>query len=474
MYERIKVAVIDNGINELVLEKKLENSILIDTDGNCVKDKKKITQQVFQHGTICAKIIENIFEECGIVSIRILDDRGKGKTNCLEPALKWCYRNNIYIVNLSFGTTHFIDKCNLRRIINQYANQGMLIIAAGANSGYTSYPASFSNVIGVAAGDKLEVNKSFMLHQGIDFLAPCELKTDNKSGFYSVSKSNSYATPYITALAAKVMQQKNVSDICELKNKIYEIISNEKFEYINTCIPDWVTAAWCDGVGGRTMAKMYFEAYTDSYGSCEKYIDTIIFKEADKYKEYRKKGKNLIYLGKESIDFRNFRGFCWDYEKRVQQIRESKSRKEELQLPIVMCVLDKNIDLFLFLTELKAGFANKGYNAYAVSTEQECVLYDIEYAPEQIFYHAPELLFDFWYWQTYYQQSDVIVSAVYHCESVNSTKVFETADMLVFIESGNKKYNINILCEGQMKNSYRSEIIDFRILFQKILSLLLD
>ena len=86
MYERIKVAVIDNGINELVLEKKLENSILIDTDGNCVKDKKKITQQVFQHGTICAKIIENIFDECSIVSIRILDDRGKGKTNCLEPA----------------------------------------------------------------------------------------------------------------------------------------------------------------------------------------------------------------------------------------------------------------------------------------------------------------------------------------------------------------------------------------------------
>ena len=66
------------------------------------------------------------------------------------------------------------------------------------------------------------------------------------------------------------------------------------------------------------------------------------------------------------------------------------------------------------------------------------------------------------------------MSAVYHCETVNSTKVFETADMLVFIESGNKKYNINILCEGQMKNSYRSEIIDFRILFQKILSLLLD
>lgn len=42
---------------------------------------------------------------------------------------------------------------------------------------------------------------------------------------------------------------------------------------------------------------------------------------------------------------------------------------------------DKEQDQIWWLTELRKCFEAEGYNAYAISTEQESVLYDLEYIP---------------------------------------------------------------------------------------------
>lgn len=60
----VRIAIIDNGINERSLNKRMENNIFIDSKGNCVADTKNITQQKFQHGTNFARIIEKNFKEC--------------------------------------------------------------------------------------------------------------------------------------------------------------------------------------------------------------------------------------------------------------------------------------------------------------------------------------------------------------------------------------------------------------------------
>lgn len=86
-----------------------------------------------------------------LYSYKLLDNTGKGNVDDLKSAFDWCLMNNIRLVNLSFGTTHFKDKGIIRQLVNQYANKGLIIIAATANSGYTAFPASFSNVIGVKA-----------------------------------------------------------------------------------------------------------------------------------------------------------------------------------------------------------------------------------------------------------------------------------------------------------------------------------
>ena len=139
MNNSIRIAIIDNGINELLIKRGIEKSIVIDENGICITDTKNIDQQHFQHGTNCAMILEKYCSDCQLISIRILDENGKGAIKRIYPALKWCYKNQVCLINLSLGTVDFRDCEQLRCLINEYVTKGMIIIAATANSGFVSY-----------------------------------------------------------------------------------------------------------------------------------------------------------------------------------------------------------------------------------------------------------------------------------------------------------------------------------------------
>lgn len=470
----VKIAIIDNGINELSLNRSLENSIFIDSKENCVADTKNITQQKFQHGTNCARIIEKNFKECRLTSIRILDDDGRGGIGSLEPALEWCYENGVVLVNLSLGTTHFSDKNYIRKIVNKYANRGMIIIAASANSGYTSYPASLSNVIGVVVGEKLKVNKILNLQQGIDFEAPCDYEVENGDGHFTLVKSNSYAAPYITALVGKSVLQNKITKSCDIKRKICNMLCFEKDEYDISYVPDWITSAWSDYACDYSMAKPYFDVYAGDYKQYERRIDTIIFKDADKIDQYKNRDKNLLYLGNEALNIEDFKGFYWDWEKRIKQIRGVEDRKENLQLPIILCMLDEKIDLLWLILELKNRFCSEGYNIYAISTKMESVLYDIEYIPKETVCGDKEKMHDFLYWQTYYQQSDAILWGTYISEAGTLMNNIEDVDMNVSIKWLDESYFIVIKCDGIVRKQNYVKQIDCNILFEDILNLLTE
>ena len=150
-------------------------------------------------------------------SLRILDKDGNGRIEKIEPAFEWCYQNNITIVNLSFGTTNFNEYEKLRNLVNKYVNNGLIIVAATANSGFVTYPASLTNVIGIATTDSpLNYFKDYM-QMGIDSVVPsehivkiCDIET-------ITSLSNSYAAPYICALIANKLNNDKTLDIVKLK-----------------------------------------------------------------------------------------------------------------------------------------------------------------------------------------------------------------------------------------------------------------
>lgn len=189
-----RIAIIDNGINrDLICKEKIQAQIVIDENNRCIEDKNEIQITNFQHGTFCALIVEKYNSHCILNSVRILDKNGKGGIEKIEPALEWCYQHNIRVVNLSFGTTNFNECGKLKKLVNKYAYNGMIIVAATANSGFVSYSASFTNVIGVATiGSPLSYSKDYM-QMGIDTVVPSEHMVKMFDEEIRTSLSNSYA-----------------------------------------------------------------------------------------------------------------------------------------------------------------------------------------------------------------------------------------------------------------------------------------
>ena len=134
MEDYFRIAIIDNGINETVLNRKIEKSLVIDENGICIAGKNNINQQ-FQHGTTCAMILQKYCTDCHLISIRILDENGIGAIKSIYPALKWCYENHVSLINLSLGTVDFREYTKLRYLINEYTSKGIIIVAAITNSG---------------------------------------------------------------------------------------------------------------------------------------------------------------------------------------------------------------------------------------------------------------------------------------------------------------------------------------------------
>lgn len=172
--QKIKIAIIDNGVDEAALGNEISGKVYVNEKKECVYDEADMSRVRFAHGTICAAIIQKYLANSEIYSIRLLNEDGSGLIEHLKPALDWCIEKGIYLVNLSLGTTHFRDKSLIRTLVNHYVSKGMCIVAATSNSGYESYPASFSNIIGVATHSSFFSDSLKRLFLGINILGESE------------------------------------------------------------------------------------------------------------------------------------------------------------------------------------------------------------------------------------------------------------------------------------------------------------
>lgn len=446
MQDSIEIAIIDNGINEEVLRNPLKNRITVNDKGICRDDFKIIDEKSFEHGTTCAMIIEKFCRTCSLSSIRILDDNGKGLVNKLEPALKWCYENNIKLVNLSLGTIHFLNKDLIRKVINEYSNKGLIIIAASSNEGYTSYPSSLSNVIGVCEGAELERGGILENIRGIDFKALSDHELSVEGIKFKIGKSNSYAAPYITAAAAQILYKDSSLDICGVKKKLYGLCSDSNDIYKLSFTLDWITRAYILDFQKSGSADFYF-SYMDNLEGKEKGcpIDTVIFKDLDNLETVKKYRKNAVYIGSEKINRNEFPKFFWSREILMDQIINVPRREQEINVPVILVEMDKNCDMFFILKKLKKFFNDDGYNLYTACNEIEGLLYGIEYMPEEFLQGKTyEKLKDFLFWKIYFDKCDVIAAGVNDREN----NIAADADMIITF---NEDKSVKIFCDDKVK-----------------------
>ncbi|MCI9078195.1 MAG: S8 family serine peptidase [Lachnospiraceae bacterium] len=400
----VEVALIDNGVNNGLLMRPVKDKVTVGAFNQIEPDNLCFNEQQSIHGTNCAMIIEKYNPKVVLHSIRILADNGKGIIDKLQPALEYCYQNGIWLVNLSFGTTHFMDKTVIRHVINHYANRGMVIVAATANSGYRTYPASFSNVIGVASGLEYAIDMNLNWQIGVEFVAPSEHEISIGNYIFTLGKSNSYAAPYIMAKVGSILAENTDYNVCQIKSRMFPE------NYIHPVYPDWIENAWFSSACKVSRASYYFTQKKGTYESCHAQIDTIVLQNRAEYNLYGNYNKHIVYLGEELIEDRAANRHFWCKAQREIQIANSKKREADIDIPVIIFRIDKSLDDLFWLIQLRECFRNDGYNAYTISHRTESVLYDLEYIPVEVCNaDKKEILHDFLYWQTYYNQSDIII-----------------------------------------------------------------
>ena len=430
--KKIEIAIIDNGINDKLLRNHFIKEIFVDEDNRCKMDNTKIENFDFQHGTICALILEKNYPDCRLNSIRILNKEGEGEIDKREPALEWCYENNVQLINLSLGTTHFRENERLNVIINKYTSKGLIIVAATSNAGFCTYPAMFTNVIGVATiGNPLQYCKDFV-HLGIDTVVPSVHKIKLDAKVHKTSLSNSYAAPYVSALVAKKMIEDENCGIHTLKKYVRE----KSYVDIGDGIynPDWVYKAYIKNIINDSKADYYFETVTGNYENIEHEVDTVIVCSKTELEQINLGNKNLIYLGNDDIENMHISGFKWSWYTRVRQIVSNQYRGNGLDIPLIILDIADSLDKYFILSKIRQEFEKDGYNAYAISMEPECILYRFEYIPDIYMPLTNQLVTDFIEGQIYYKQSDLVLWNVAREKKMDIYNLYPDCDMEIIFD----------------------------------------
>jgi len=228
---RPRVAFIDNQINRSYIKTLLKKEqrivdVLTVSNQQVVQDQRAINNNL-SHATLCSKIFLNqVTCGCELFYLNIWDE---GETNAnidaLLCALIWCLENDIHLVNLSLGTTRLSDASKLLTIVNQLADNNIIIIAASSNQQKLTFPAAFDKIIGVKAIPETQKRKSgFVYHDNsIDRIKiSCYVPNESlmyKEEYYYLGTSNSFAAAIISAKICDLLSE-GFRSLDELKIKL--------------------------------------------------------------------------------------------------------------------------------------------------------------------------------------------------------------------------------------------------------------
>lgn len=202
---RVKVCLIDSGVDSA--HPGLGGpvtALTVDSHHQIVPDE---AGDEAGHGTACAGVIRAMAPDCELTSIRVLGSGLRGSGEVLLSALEWAIDHEFHLVNLSLSTRRTEHKEALHDLVDRAYFAGVTIVASAHNRPVRSYPWNFTSVISVgshsrAESEYVEVNPA----PPVEFFARgVAVEVARPGGGRSRLSGNSFATPHVTGMCARVL-----------------------------------------------------------------------------------------------------------------------------------------------------------------------------------------------------------------------------------------------------------------------------
>jgi subtilisin family serine protease len=160
--------------------------------------------------------------------VRVLGSRLTGKGLVFAAGLRWAIKEGARVVNLSLSTGREDYFGLFHEIADEAAFAGVVLVCATNNVPAPTYPAQFSSVISVAAHDGqdpfgIDANPA----PPTDFGAPgIDVRVPWLSGSTILTTGNSFASPHVTGLVARLLSKHPQLTPYEVKTVLRAVATN--------------------------------------------------------------------------------------------------------------------------------------------------------------------------------------------------------------------------------------------------------
>ncbi|MET7333180.1 S8 family serine peptidase [Nonomuraea sp. NPDC005650] len=180
------------------------------------------------HGTACAAIVRSLAPDCDLVSVRVLGRNLRGSSEALAAAVEWAVRQRFPLVNLSLSTNRPAAKERLHDVADEAYFAGVTLVSSAHNRPVASYPWRFPSVVSVgshSAADPERVELS--PDPPVEFFAAgVAVHTAWLGGQTRTVSGNSFATPHIAGLCARVLEKHPHYRTHQLKHVLAGVADN--------------------------------------------------------------------------------------------------------------------------------------------------------------------------------------------------------------------------------------------------------
>jgi subtilisin family serine protease len=224
----VRVCIVDSGVqpdHPLVGRRQQFYTALEDGHWSVRPDD---SGDVAGHGTACATIIRRLAPDCEIVSVRVLAPDLRGNGDALLVALEWAVREGYQLVNVSLSTRKLAFKERLHDLADEAYYSGVTLVSAAHNGPVNSYPWRFPSVISVGShavhdSEYIECNPD----PPVDFFAlGAQVPVGWPDGSIKHVSGNSFATPHIAGLSARVLERHSTFRTAQLKHVLSAVADN--------------------------------------------------------------------------------------------------------------------------------------------------------------------------------------------------------------------------------------------------------